>query len=782
MDEFIVLDIETTGLDSHHDSIIEIAATRVKNLQVVGEFQTLVRPNASGLNATVAELTGITAEELKTAPNLEDIKHQLFDFVGGDAIVGHNISFDLDFLKSKGISLPGKSLDTLELAHTLLPKLKFYSLEYLSHYYTFTNQPSHRAMRDVLATVELCQLFVERFQSFPADLQKQIKTLVDKSNWEWVFVFNQELAISTTHQNISVETQLPDLANSVIPDTIDPNKWQAGFSACELSPNLHQLPVNINLAKNLTKSVLVVSPEVFYTTNWEELGLKPYYSNLAWLDQKRFEFLLSKPTFDEPELKLAIKILITLQASGEFDPAKLHLTREEFYLFEQKLSKVGQPDLSTLPNQIVTHFSGLEELLTNNLPTDTIILLPEWLKFDEWRLERNVKLITPAYLNAVVSSRRDFVHDFVTDRKLSDQLFKTLNDLGSHLVMTMALVGMVWGEQQRGQLNTLELEEAHLTTKNGALLKDNLKGVIESLEEYMGGIQDLSVPFPKALEKQLEHTKTLIEHLNLLIDPSKAYKIFLDGFEGSIMVRIIKMPPTNIWQEQLKKFRVGVVSNNLLVNSSANFISSILGEEIKVQSVNLPTDQPKEIVWVRNISAHNKNLDYEKQTFNYLKNWVEKEPGKVLILMPNVKMVTDFFNEYQPKMAGVNLLSRDVIGNADMLTNKLSSLSRYALVVGYYNLDRWLPAFSNFDRVMFVKLSFDRLGKTAQLLAADRFEQSFNGYALPKAIIDFKGTLADLYPKTKEVWMLDQRLQTHDYGKVVIDSINGFHPSEFVIE
>jgi len=782
LDEFIILDIETTGLDNKHDSIIEIAAVRLKNFQVVGEFQTLVRPNESALNATSGEITGITAKELETAPDLSEIKSSLLEFVGDSAIIGHNISFDLDFLKSQGIIFPGKGLDTLDLAHTLLPKLKFYSLEYLSHQYNFTNRPSHRALGDVLATAELCQLFVEQFQSFSSELQKQIKTLVDKSRWEWSFIFNQGVISEKVHQILPTKALPPDLANNPLPTAINAKAWATGFSAYELSPNVQQLPVNIALLKQLTQSVLVVSPEMFRSTDWEGLSLRTYYPVAMQLDKDRFEFLISKSVLDESELKLAIKILISLQIEGEFDPAKLHLTRDEFYLFDQKLSLLNAPTSSTLPNQIVTSYDGLEELLANNLPVDTTILLPEWIKFDEWRIEKSAKVISHAYLNAVVSSRRNFVHDYVDDNKFSDQLFKTLNSLGSQLVATTSLLGMVWQEPQEGKQDTLELDVNHFTTQNGALLKDNLKHVISFLEEYQAGIQSLVVSLPEVLHRQLKHNQELIEHLNLLINPNAAYKVFVDGYGGHILVRIIKTPPTNIWQDQLKKFKVAIVGNALLVGGSANFISSILGENVKVETINVPTEQTKEIVWVKDYSTRNKTLDYERQTSSYLKNWVEKEPGKLLILMPNAKMVTNFFNEYQPKMVGTNLLSRDVMGNVDMLSDKLNSLNSYALVIGYYNLERFLPAISNLDRVMFVKLSFDRLSKTAQLLAGDRFDQSFGGYALPKAIIDFRSTLAGLYPKTKEIWVLDQRLQIQDYGKTVMGSISGFHHSDLVIE
>ncbi len=778
MEDIIVLDIETTGLDLKKDSIIEIAAVRLKNGQVIDKFKTLVKPNRSNqLNATVSVLTGIKPDDLIDAPAIETIKEQLLEFVGDNPILGHNIGFDLDFLKANGINLPGIKLDTLELAHTILPKLKFYSLEFLSYYYQFNHRPSHRAMDDVLATVQLYDLLLFYAHNFSQPIKEKINLLVQKSNWDWGFIFKNDIASVNQYRVLDQTTDMPEPVNFDINKLIDVDSITSGFNIFELPPQINQLLANISLAQSCPASILIVSNDVFNGMNWNSLGLTPQYPASLLLDEDRFQFILSKPQLDVLELRLIIKILINTETDAKkFNPSQLYFTKDEFYLFEQKLMP-WQFNKFQLPQKTVMSFSTFWELIqNNNLPEDRAVFIPQWLEFDDFALERQVKTITSAYLNAVVSSRRDFVHDFVTDNKVADQLFKILNELGTHLVITVALLGLVWQDQQKTG-ESIELEKSFFTTQNGVCLKDNLNGVIKILSDYKDSIADLNLEPPAILERQLTHTQDLIEHFNLLLDPDKACKIYIDVFNDVVLLRILKDAPFNIWQSNLNNKKITIVSNGVLVNGSYSFISSILNQQVEVKSIqSKPAGEIKDIIWVRGL-PNPKAVTYQKHIDGYLKNWIGQEPDKSLVVFPNALAVDKFFDKYQP-ILDFNIISRSTAGNIEMLRGKLESKSNFAFLLNYYNLNRFLPAISNLDRLVFIKLPFESFGKTSQLLAADKFSNSFIDYALPKTIINFKVALASVYAKTNEVWVLDSRLLEYDYGKVIRKSITGFKEVE----
>jgi DNA polymerase III epsilon subunit family exonuclease len=162
--EFICLDIETTGLDNTRDSIIEFAAVRFTETEILDEYQTFIDTDAE-IPPIVEHLTGIKKEMLEGAPELEEVKQKIYEFCGHQPIMGHNINFDLGFLDSNNITLPNIRIDTLPISQVLVEDSPSYSLETLCRNNNKTHQPSHRAMDDVKANVELFQDFLRQIQN-----------------------------------------------------------------------------------------------------------------------------------------------------------------------------------------------------------------------------------------------------------------------------------------------------------------------------------------------------------------------------------------------------------------------------------------------------------------------------------------------------------------------------------------------------------------------------------------------------------------------------------------
>ena len=104
---FVVIDIETTGLDSQNDKIIEIAACRIKNREITDKFSSLVNPGLE-IDKEIEELTGITTEMVKDSPDVETVLKQLIEFCGSDVLVAHNAGFDMGFISK---ALKDNSID-----------------------------------------------------------------------------------------------------------------------------------------------------------------------------------------------------------------------------------------------------------------------------------------------------------------------------------------------------------------------------------------------------------------------------------------------------------------------------------------------------------------------------------------------------------------------------------------------------------------------------------------------------------------------------------------------
>ena len=154
--EFVVVDIETTGTDVTSDKITEIGAVRIKNGKIVESFQTLIDPEVS-LSKKIVELTGITDEMLKGQPKIHEVYPDFVKFLGNAIFIAHNADFDYRFLKiagkSLGYYLSNECVDTLVLSRKVLPWLSNHKLNTVcGHFGIEFNH--HRALSDAFATAE----------------------------------------------------------------------------------------------------------------------------------------------------------------------------------------------------------------------------------------------------------------------------------------------------------------------------------------------------------------------------------------------------------------------------------------------------------------------------------------------------------------------------------------------------------------------------------------------------------------------------------------------------
>ena len=157
---FVVLDLETTGLQPGTSAICEIGAVRIRELEQVDEFETLVDPGlriAPGASA----ITGLRTEQLRGAPRPAEAVRRFLDFAGDGVLVAHNARFDLAFLDRETERLTGSRIaapvvDTVLLARTLLAgRVKGFSLGQLAWFLATDSRPCHRALPDARATAEL---------------------------------------------------------------------------------------------------------------------------------------------------------------------------------------------------------------------------------------------------------------------------------------------------------------------------------------------------------------------------------------------------------------------------------------------------------------------------------------------------------------------------------------------------------------------------------------------------------------------------------------------------
>lgn len=155
--DYTVFDLETTGISIYKCEIIEIGALRVRGDEVTESFSAFVKPKKP-IPEEITRLTGITDEAVLSAEPIDLVMPQFLDFVGGDTVLGHNMTaFDASIVSRicSELDLPAfenPPADTLKLSKNLLPDLESHSLAALADYFGISPDNAHRALDDCRTT------------------------------------------------------------------------------------------------------------------------------------------------------------------------------------------------------------------------------------------------------------------------------------------------------------------------------------------------------------------------------------------------------------------------------------------------------------------------------------------------------------------------------------------------------------------------------------------------------------------------------------------------------
>lgn len=153
--DYVVFDLETTGVNVIKDDIIEISAVKVLGGKVADTFSTLVNPGRP-IPYYATQVNGITDEMVEDAPDIREALADFLAFAGDAVLVGHNIqSFDLNFVSNAAEGLFGKTvendyIDTLYMARSCLPELSHHKLVDVASYFHISAEGAHRALNDCI--------------------------------------------------------------------------------------------------------------------------------------------------------------------------------------------------------------------------------------------------------------------------------------------------------------------------------------------------------------------------------------------------------------------------------------------------------------------------------------------------------------------------------------------------------------------------------------------------------------------------------------------------------
>ncbi|MGA0447955.1 MAG: PolC-type DNA polymerase III [Candidatus Phytoplasma pyri] len=208
---YVIFDLETTGLSKINDRIIEIAAIKIQNQEIIAEFQTLINPQQE-LTPFIESLTNISNQDLKNQPLITTILPQFLKFCENSILIAHNISFDMGFLVNQTKKYLNQDLnllfiDTLNLARYCLDsKLHYFNLKSLAKYFKIPFENHHRAINDVLVTKTIFQHLLNHLLSQNIQYYQQLsQTLPIKfiKPYRITLLVKNQVGLTTLYQLLS---------------------------------------------------------------------------------------------------------------------------------------------------------------------------------------------------------------------------------------------------------------------------------------------------------------------------------------------------------------------------------------------------------------------------------------------------------------------------------------------------------------------------------------------------------------------------------------------------
>lgn len=271
MKSLIAFDLETTGLDTVRDAVIEIGAVHFRGDRIEDQFQTLINPGRP-LDPVITGLTGLNDAMLAGAPRLIDVIDEFEAFVGDLPLLGHNVQFDLSFMLREGLFKDNEYLDTFDLASVLLPSSGRYNLRALAQELGIPVFESHRALEDAQTTRQVFLRLFEKALEIPGPILDEITRLGQEIEWGagWVFdqAYEERLAQGETFTPLSrSEIQLfPAPAKPVgelrpvkTPEALDVEEiaaiFQPGGSFSDSFPGYENRPQQISMARAVSEAL-----------------------------------------------------------------------------------------------------------------------------------------------------------------------------------------------------------------------------------------------------------------------------------------------------------------------------------------------------------------------------------------------------------------------------------------------------------------------------------------------------------------------------------------------
>lgn len=757
MTRYAVVDLEATDAHSSENKIIQIGIAFIENGEIIGTYVSDVNPHES-LAARIKDLTGLSDQRLKQAPDFSEIAQEVHGLLDGCVFVAHNAKFDYGLLWKSfaqvGLNFELSRVDTVDLARVFYPTFEKYGMEALGKKLDLSHEHPHAALSDAYATAELLLKIQEKVRRLPRAVLLEILDHAESLLYE-TKLFLQEQVIAT-----SLKPQEFDLVRQIATRKVEKEK------------------VDLTKRSNLSRD---------FSENMSQIGLaaRKEQTHLAqWISD---EWPLSQATFIEAPTGIGktFGYLLPLLAAGQkivvSTPTKLLQNQ-----LLQDLSPILQENFGVQMRKIVG--------------TANYISLEKFARFLESNTDgKNCEIFKMKVLIWLTETKTGELDELSTVMT-SEEYFKSIAYDGIAMQHQLHDAQEFWLRAQT------QSKEADIIVVNHAYLIERLADYPETFLENRVLVVDEAQQLFQIMEKLGQKSLKITDEL-LKIDPNSQLmkrlqeslvfqmnkkeldleKIKLDAEELHLteLSNFLNEPNQIVWRENdalfatesdfynfsqlvpasTKLFMIGATLSltpekpafpELLGFSDYHFYK-IGGKRIKNQTLFAITDGPN--------VKHTGTINYANYTANVIAALAELDFP--IIALFTSKMALTFTAE-KLSAEGWNILAQDLNGNATQIKKKFDNgESRILLGLGSF----WEGV--DFDKQHKLILVLPRLpfATPDDLLSkkyAAKFANPFYDFNVPMATLKLRQAFGRVNRKPRQksaVVILDNRILGKSYAK-----------------
>ncbi len=783
---YISLDLETTGLDPAKDKIIEFGAIKFGNdyfEKTPAQHETLqilINPGAR-LPHIITHITNLTDEDLAEAPSFEEKKEEIANFIGDLPIVGHNIKFDTDFLRQKGIDIKNTEYDTHELASMILPNLNSYSLEVLSQLLEIKHKEKHRALDDSIAAAELFLKLTTKFKELDPNLAIKIKDLIQKSQWPLKGFLTDLLAKETSgdpsHTSIKpINPKKPPAPEKDTHEKIQRIMKEEESAIFEEPPPFGEIIKA--LAKHAPPEAYISLPSHVFHQLEEEIPDTVAKIDLPqnYISPGRLAEFEKKASFDDHEISALVKYLIWIEktSTGLIHEVRLlqkeretidkvninkHITPpEEEPFFKKALEKDLESAAVCTHSYLVKNLDTLPE--QPHKPSVIIVDMESFHKTMTWQLSGYIKL-------------EEMERTLKNLRQLEPEC-STIESLLSKSAILFGFIGMLFERYKDNNefSQVCNILENLLTEKNWLSAQSTVENLIK-LSIELGEIKNSQT------QGYLDEWKNILRELKTIFHDTDIQNnlIWIEkDFTGEIVIRRI---PTNIKKEVesfLKVFEsCKFIGQNLALSDKGDFIKKTfdLPPQTKFLS-SLKQSEATEILIADDIEDRDIN-----QIPNFLKEYFTQKDENATIICNSKKQLEHFTLK----------LGRNSIPVISQTTGSISK------VKDQFRQNQITPVLltpfgwedfeyhEEIDTLIIHRIPFDPPSNPYIIASSRNWGDPFNEFQVPKAILNLKKIINLLIGRKtnspKKVIILDSRIVNKKYSDKFLQMLREITPTVY---